>query len=494
MARHIYGIIRSQEPFKNEKEERMVRLRFSPLNGDKTVSPPVVGKDDGGWEQRIGLLFVEENGVFKTEPIPKNISDLSVIGTICGTTYPDFFAFMSNRQWEDYAGELSFIRTVFRGTEYFGQVIKVFRESKNNSMVCHVNIMGKPPNIAFDQYSKGSAGRIFRANPSQVEKVLGFDPKGYYIGNIINTNIAVKLNSVEGEDNAYANGVIGLGVKSSGKTVACKVSCEEKLLHNEAVFWLDQMGEALFNFPNTKEPQVSRLKNEFGLSPRTFPQLVFAFESNEKLVPFATAVLPSIDVLDRDSFYNKFIKRGVVTIVSVEGLSKEDAVSVTVKIANSLKRLGEAGVLPSMLFVCDEAHELAPQQGKTLASEYALVDMSKKAGHHGIGTYFLTQRLASLSKNLTTPQGGYVIGSLVDKNDLEKSSIAPIFKNYLPLIMKLGQGQALIRGLTKNTLPINIRPTMTQHFRLSAEAKQAAKNHPEMCNVDSKIQREVDDL
>lgn len=138
------------------------------------------------------------------------------------------------------------------------------------------------------------------------------------------------------------------------------------------------------------------------------------------------------------------IQTGYSVIVDLQGLSVADVERFCAPFLRVIRRHKEANPGP-ILVVVDEADELAPEDQRDrlhVIETYRLVVwMVKRGGFAGIGTLCITQRPASLSKNVTTQSETVVVLQVSGSQDLD--AVSEALKHHVKGVTKKERTAAL---------------------------------------------------
>jgi len=134
----------------------------------------------------------------------------------------------------------------------------------------------------------------------------------------------------------------------------------------------------------------------------------------------------------------------------------------------------------ALLLIIDEAHKFAPESGKAEAYS-AMVDIATRGRKRGFSVVPATQRLASLSKNVTANLLNRLVGPTFEDVDLERaadllsvirSDRAKFFEEMR--VLEPGHFHAIGRAFGPHRLIVNVGPVETTHPELGQSKYSAA--------------------
>lgn len=435
-------------------------------------------------------IFKNEYTYRATKPNDEEIDEGNrVIGKIAkySPTYTDFFEVDLFKPMESLVGELSFISLKHEDKDFLCQITKLIRhtpklnQTESGTITALVNVLSSLPKNPFIHGTY-----VMKSTRAQIEKYMCPEGDGILtIGKLYGAqeDIPVRITSF-----GIENGINIFGAKNFGKSyLACMLLEEACRSGKYAALSIDIFGESIFKFPNPNALNLS----VYGFKPKGLNNPIISFDT--KANPFTDAKLEKdISILYQDNFWKTMLIPNQITSLSIKGLAPEVQAQVVAICATKLRELGLKFEIPPTFVMFDEVHEFA-RQGKHSVSSTPLIDLNTNSAHAQITCLNLTQRQASLDKNILAHATGWITLRLVEENDIE--SLPGNIRKYKHLLNTLPQGAAVISGITPFTTLVQTRERLTRSFRGS---KSVQKFFEEDCkgiyNINPELQTALDNI
>ncbi len=160
---------------------------------------------------------------------------------------------------------------------------------------------------------------------------------------------------------------------------------------------------------------------------------------------------------------DEIVRKGKVSVIEMKGIPPDIQQFIVERLMYVLFEARKKDRIPPCLVVVEEAHNFAPQQGKSLSSKI-MRTVASEGRKFGFGLLVVTQRPAKIDKNVLSQCSTQLILKVTNPNDLK--AIANSVENITPTsvdeIQRLPIGVALA---TSPELPIplfiEVRPRET---------------------------------
>ncbi|MDI6916462.1 MAG: DUF87 domain-containing protein [Thermoplasmatales archaeon] len=167
---------------------------------------------------------------------------------------------------------------------------------------------------------------------------------------------------------------------------------------------------------------------------------------------------PGMDIGD-------FVKPGQATIINLRGVPPETQEVAVTMIARSLFNLRKLKKIPKVVLVVEEAHNFCPQEGSAGPSSI-LKTIASEGRKFGLGLGVVSQRPATVDKNVLSQCGVQIILKVTNPNDLKAitASFEGLTSSASDEIQRLPIGVAMVVG-GNISMPVlvNVRVRETKH-------------------------------
>ena len=167
---------------------------------------------------------------------------------------------------------------------------------------------------------------------------------------------------------------------------------------------------------------------------------------------------PGMDIGD-------FVKPGQATIINLRGVPPETQGVAVTMIARSLFNLRKLKKIPKAMLIVEEAHNFCPQEGSAGPSSI-LRTIASEGRKFGLGLGVVSQRPATVDKNVLSQCGVQIILKVTNPNDLKAitASFEGLTSSASDEIQRLPIGVAMVVG-GNISMPVlvNVRVRETKH-------------------------------
>ena len=174
--------------------------------------------------------------------------------------------------------------------------------------------------------------------------------------------------------------------------------------------------------------------------------------------------LKSLNIFSKKGLkIDEIVKKGKVSVIEMKGIPPDVQHFIVERLLYVLFEARKKDKIPPMLVVVEEAHNFAPQQGKSLSSKI-MRTVASEGRKFGFGLLVVTQRPAKIDKNVLSQCSTQLILKITNPNDLKaiSNSVENITSSSVDEIQRLPIGVALA---TSPDLPIplfiEVRPRET---------------------------------
>ncbi len=162
---------------------------------------------------------------------------------------------------------------------------------------------------------------------------------------------------------------------------------------------------------------------------------------------------------------DEIVEKGKLSIINLRGVPPDIQELVVQRLSIALFELRKRNKIPPLMLVVEEAHNYAPQQGKSSATKI-LRTIASEGRKFGLGLCIISQRPAKVDKNILSQCNTQIILRVTNPNDLKAigNSVEGLTKGSLEEIQRLPVGVALVTGGNISMpLFVEIRPRETKH-------------------------------
>jgi DNA helicase HerA-like ATPase len=160
-----------------------------------------------------------------------------------------------------------------------------------------------------------------------------------------------------------------------------------------------------------------------------------------------------------------FVKPGQATIINLRGVPHETQEVAVTMIARSLFNLRKLKKIPKIVLIVEEAHNFCPQEGSAGPSS-VLRTIASEGRKFGLGLGVVSQRPATVDKNVLSQCGVQIILKVTNPNDLKAitASFEGLTSSASDEIQRLPIGVAMVVG-GNISMPVlvNVRVRETKH-------------------------------
>ncbi len=191
-------------------------------------------------------------------------------------------------------------------------------------------------------------------------------------------------------------------------------------------------------------------------------------EENNSLAPLMAQLeyLDEMGIFDlKGTRIDEIVVKGKLTTINLRGIPPDIQELVVQRLSMALFELRKRGKIPPLMLVVEEAHNYAPQQGRSSATKI-LRTIASEGRKFGLGLCIISQRPAKVDKNILSQCNTQIILKVTNPNDLKAigNSVEGLTKGSLEEIQRLPVGVALVTGGNISMpLFVEIRPRETRH-------------------------------
>jgi hypothetical protein len=160
-----------------------------------------------------------------------------------------------------------------------------------------------------------------------------------------------------------------------------------------------------------------------------------------------------------------FVKPGQATIINLRGVSPVTQGVVVAMLARTLFNLRKLKKIPKVVLIVEEAHNFCPQGGSAGPSS-VLRTIASEGRKFGLGLGVVSQRPATVDKNVLSQCGVQIILKVTNPNDLKAivGSFEGLTSSASDEIQRLPVGVAMVVGGSISTpVLVNVRVRETKH-------------------------------
>ena len=175
-------------------------------------------------------------------------------------------------------------------------------------------------------------------------------------------------------------------------------------------------------------------------------------------------IIETLNIFSEEGInFVSLVKEGQATIINLYGVSQDIQNIIVTVIGKQLFELRKLNKIPSFMFIIEEAHNFCPQTGSVWSSSI-LKKIASEGRKFGVGLCIVSQRPATVDKNVLSQCGTQIILKLTNPNDLKTiiASFEGLTSNAYDEIQRLPVGVSLIVGsgiITPVLVEVRVRET-----------------------------------